>query len=110
MATSENDEKNVLQSRGRPRVPVDYPVSFTGDDGSGHGTVTNLTLAGGEIKSNIQPPIGARLSLHVQPPSARPSIVIALAIVRWKEGDRCGLEFVRFEGDAKEQLKDMLNQ
>ena len=49
MATSENDEKNVLQSRGRPRVPVDYPVSFTGDDGSGHGTVTNLTLAGGEM-------------------------------------------------------------
>jgi hypothetical protein len=110
MAISENDEKNVAQSRARPRVPVDYPASFTADDASGHGTVTNLTLVGGEIKCDIQLLPGARLSLHVQPPSARPSIVIALAIVRWAEGDRCGLEFVRFEGDAKDQLKDMLNQ
>ncbi len=110
MATSENDEKNVAQSRSRPRVPVDYPASFTGDDVSGHGTVTNLTLAGGEVKSDMQLPLGTRVSLHVRPPGARPSIVIALAIVRWKEGERFGLEFVRFEGDAKEQLKDMLNQ
>ena len=110
MATSESDDKKTLQSRGWPRVPVDYPVLFTGDESSGHGTVTNLTLAGGEMKSAIQLPLGARLSLHMQPPSARPIIVIALAIVRWKEGDRYGIEFVRFEGDAKEQLKDMLNQ
>lgn len=110
MATSGNDEKKVLQSRSRPRVPVDYPASFTGDDVSGHGTVRNLTLAGGEIESAVQLPLGAGLRLHVQPPSARPSIVIALGIVRWKEGERYGLEFVRFEGDAKEQLKDMLNQ
>ncbi|MBL8037745.1 PilZ domain-containing protein [Nitrospira sp. CMX1] len=110
MATSDHDEKKALQSRRRPRVSVDYPASFTAEETSGHATVTNLTLAGGEIESNIQLPIGARLSLHVLPPSARPSIVIALAIVRWKEGNRYGLEFVRFEGDAKEQLKDMLNQ
>lgn len=110
MATSENDEEKAAQSRARLRVLVDYPTSFTGDDASGHGTVTNLTLAGGEITSDIQLPLGARVSLRVQPPGARPSIIIALAIVRWKEGERFGLEFVRFEGDAKEQLKDMLNQ
>lgn len=110
MATSENDEESVLYSMRLPRVPVDYPASFTADDASGLGTVTNLTLAGGEIRCNIQLLPGAHLSLYVQPPSARPSIVIALAIVRWTEGDRCGLEFVRFEGDAKDQLKDMLNQ
>lgn len=110
MATSENDGKKAVQPRARPRVPVDYPASFTGDEASGQGTVTNLTLAGGEITSDRQPPLGARVSLQVQPPGARPSIIIALAIVRWKEGERFGLEFVRFEGDAKEQLKDMLNQ
>ncbi len=107
MATSENDQ---TKARERLRVPVDYPVSFTGDEVSGQGTVTNLTISGGEITSAIQLPLGTGLSLHVQLPSARPPIVIALAIVRWKEEDRCGLEFVRFEGDAKEQLKDMLNQ
>lgn len=96
--------------RGRPRVSVDYPVQFTADEGSGHGMMTNLTLAGGEVDSPIQLPIGARVCLHVQPSGARPPITIAFAIVRWKRSDRFGLEFVRFDGNAKEQLKDMLNQ
>jgi hypothetical protein len=110
MTPPEKDHKEALQSRGRPRVPVDYPVLFTGDEGSGHGTVLNLTLAGGEVESHVQLPIGAHLCLHVQPPGARPPIVIALAVVRWKRDDRFGLEFVRFDGNAKQQLEDMLNQ
>ena len=110
MTLPNKDDKKTVQPRGRPRVPVNYPVLFTGDEGSGHGTVMNLTLAGGEIESHVQYPIGARVCLHVQSSGARPPIVIALAVVRWTEGDRFGLEFVRFEGDAKDQLKEMLNQ
>ncbi len=70
----------------------------------------NLTIAGCEVENPGQFPIGAHVSLRLDPPSARPPITIALAIVRWQEHDRFGLEFVRFEGDAKEQLGDMLNQ
>lgn len=110
MSLPEKDDKKGLQPRARHRVPVDYPALFTGDEGSGQGIMVNLTLAGGEIKSPVQLPIGAHVCLHIQTPSARPPIIIALAIVRWKQGDRFGLEFVRFEGEAKEQLKDMLNQ
>ena len=110
MPPSQDDDKKNTGPRGRLRVPVDYPAAFTGDEGSGEGVVMNLTLAGGEIESQAPLQIGARLCLHVYPPSARPPIVIALAVVRWQQGNRFGLEFVRFEGQAKEQLKDMLNQ
>lgn len=110
MTLPKKDNKKEHEPRGRLRVPVDYPAQFTADEGSGHGTVMNLTLAGGEIESHVQLPVGARLCLHVRPSGARPPLTIALAIVRWKRGDRFGLEFVRFEGGAKEQLKDMLNQ
>jgi hypothetical protein len=110
MMPPEQDDEEELQPRGRPRVPVDYLVQFTGDEGSGHGIVRNLTLAGGEVESHIQLPIEACVRLHVQPPGARPPIIITLAVVRWKQGDRFGIEFVRFEGKAKDQLKDMLNQ
>ena len=72
--------------------------------------MTNLTIAGCEIESHVQLPIGAGVSLHVQASEARPPIIIALALVRWKNGARFGLEFVRFEGGTKEQLEDMLNQ
>jgi PilZ domain-containing protein len=109
MTPPQKDDKKA-QPRGRRRVQVDYPALFAGNEGSGHGTVTNLTIAGCEIESQVQLPIGAGLSLHVQTPEARPPIIIALAIVRWKNGDRFGLEFVRFEGGTKGQLEDMLNQ
>lgn len=70
----------------------------------------NLTVAGGEVESHSQFRIGAHVSVQVIPPGARPSITIALAIVRWQHSDRFGLEFIRFEGNAKVQLEDMLNQ
>ena len=70
----------------------------------------NLTISGGEIESDVPLPIGGNLHLHVQTSGARPPIVIALAIVRWKRDERYGIEFVRFQGDAKQQLEDMLNQ
>jgi len=99
-----------MQSRSRPRVAVDYPVLFSGDHISGEGVFRNLTISGGEIMSESPVSIGTQLHLQVQSSGARPPIVITLAIVRWKRDDRYGVEFVRFQGDAKQQLEDMLNQ
>ena len=108
--TSSEDNPTERQSRSRPRVPVDYPAVVSGEEGSAEGTVMNLTVTGCEVESPCRFSIGAHVSVHVVPPGARPSLTIALAIVRWQKSDRCGLEFVRFEGNAKEQLEDMLNQ
>ena len=94
----------------RPRIPVDYSATFTGEGISGNGTLTNLTISGAEIQSNADCPLDAPLCVHVQASGARPPIVVALAVVRWRRGDRFGIEFVRFEGHAKQQLEDMLNQ
>jgi hypothetical protein len=91
-------------------VPVDYPVLFSGDHISGEGMLKNLTISGSEIVSEVPFSIGAHLHLQVQSSGARPPIVITLAIVRWKRDDRYGIEFVRFQGDAKQQLEDMLDQ
>jgi hypothetical protein len=99
-----------MHSRNRPRIGVDYTVSFTGDQLTGHGTLTNLTLAGAEIRSGVDCPIDAHLCLSIHSSGARPPIVITLAVVRWKDADRFGVEFVRFEGHSKQQLEDMLNQ
>ena len=99
-----------MKPRSRSRVPVNYQISFTGDQVSGEGVLTNLAISGGEIETDVQCAIGTPLSLHVTLSGARSPILIALAIVRWKQEDRYGVEFVRFEGNAKQQLEDMLNQ
>lgn len=110
MTSSSEHDPNAPQLRGRPRISVDYPVVVTGEGRIAQGIVTNLTITGCEVESPGQFPIGAHVSLRLDPPSARPLIIIALAVVRWQESDRLGIEFVRFEGTAKRQLEDMLNQ
>lgn len=92
----------------RPRIAVDYTVTFTGDDVTGAGMLTNLTISGAEIQSLVHCPVGARLAVRVEASGARPPIVVSLAVVRWKNGDRFGVEFVRFEGQSKQQLEEML--
>lgn len=99
-----------MHSRIRPRIGVDYAATFTGDHLSGAGTLTNLTISGAEIQSAVDCPIDAHLCLRIQSSGARPPIVVTLAVVRWKREDRFGVEFVRFEGQSKPQLEDMLNQ
>jgi hypothetical protein len=72
--------------------------------------MTNLTITGGEIVSNLAAPIGAHFRVHIQLSGARSPIDIAIATVRWQRDHRFGVEFVRFEGNAKAQLEEMLNQ
>ena len=98
-----------MQPRTRSRIKVDYPVTFTGDQLSGSGTLTNLTISGAEIQIQTDFPIGSHLCLRVETTGARPPIMISLAVVCWKRSDRFGLEFVRFDGQSKQQLEDMLN-
>lgn len=99
-----------MQERGRPRIEVNYPVRLKGDGIEGTGTVTNLTITGGEIESDLPAPIGTHFRVHIQLSGARNPIDIAVATVRWQRDHRFGIEFVRFEGNAKAQLQQMLNQ
>ncbi len=99
-----------MQERGRPRIEVNYPVSLSGEGIEGTGTVTNLTITGGEIESDLPALIGAHFRVHIELSGARNPIDIAVATVRWQRDHRFGVEFVRFEGNAKAQLQQMLNQ
>lgn len=99
-----------MEPRANSRVPVDYEASFTSDVVNGTGLLKNLTIGGSEIESDAPLVVGTPLRLCIKTSGARPPIVIALGIVRWKQDHRYGVEFIRFEGAAKQQLEDMLNQ
>ena len=89
---------------------MDYPVTLSGEGGDGIGTMTNLTITGGEIASDLAAQIGTHFRVHIHLSGARSPIDIAIATVRWQRDRRFGVEFVRFEGNAKVQLQQMLNQ
>ena len=99
-----------MHERGRPRIEVNYPVTLSSEGGNGTGTMTNLTITGGEIESDLTTKIGAHFRVHIQLSGARSPIDIAIVMVRWQRDHRFGVEFVRFEDNAKAQLQQMLNQ
>ena len=99
-----------MKPRSKSRVPVNYRVSFSGDKGTGKGVLTDLAIGGGQIETDVRFDVGEHLRLQVELSGAREPIVIELAVIRWKEKDRFGLEFIRFEAQTKQHLQDMLNQ
>lgn len=99
-----------MQPRSQKRVCVDYPVTVSGEQGGGDGILSNLTITGGEINGPLDVTVGQSLWIHIRLTGARNPIDIAVATVRWTQDFRCGVEFVRFEGNAKAQLQEMLNQ
>jgi len=98
----------MMQPRERERVHASIPVEFSSDTVSGAGRVVNLAVSGCEIESEVAPPVEAHLTLQLQIPRQQEPLVIALAVVRWGKGTRFGVEFVRFEGAAGEQVRRLV--
>lgn len=99
-----------MHERVQPRIEVNYPVTLSGEGGEGTGTMTNFTITGGEIQSALAVSPGVHFRVHIHLSGARNPIDISVATVRWQRDSRFGVEFVRFEGNAKAQLQEMLNQ
>ena len=99
-----------MHERVRPRIEVNYPVTLSGEGGEGAGTMNNLTITGGEIESALAVSTGTHVGVRIHLSGARNPINITVATVRWQRDHRFGVEFVRFEGNAKAQLEEMLNQ
>jgi hypothetical protein len=98
-----------MQPRERERVHTNIPVEFTSDRLSGRGRVINLAVSGCEIESETPPPAETHLTLHLHLPRQQDPLVIALAMVRWAKAEHFGVEFVRFEGAAGEQLRRIVS-
>lgn len=99
-----------MSKRARPRVHVRVPVTFTGDQISGKGTMTNLAISGCEVESDAALPVKTHLCLHIHQPEGRLPVVVTLAIVRWVKQHRFGLEFIKFEAGAKKEFVQVLQQ
>ena len=86
------------------RVQTEFPVIFAGDSYVGEGTVLNVSVPGCEIYSKKLVPPGAYLEMKVLVPDSGVSLCVGLAKVRWSEGHRFGVEFIRMPGDDQVRL------
>lgn len=96
------------EQRIYPRWSVSVPVSFTGEQLRGEGTVTNLSLGGCAIQAHDRARKGSTLSLRIQLPDQDDPVTIATAEVRWTAPGGFGVQFLSVQHGELERLQRFL--
>jgi hypothetical protein len=97
-----------MDKRESIRVPVELPVSFSGDGIAGGGLITNLSAHGCVMSSEELLVAGTPLALHISLPAQDTLLKVDLAEVRWVDGEQYGLEFDRLPLQEKRRLEQFL--
>ncbi len=103
-------------SRGASRIPVHFPVTFTGFCLAGEGIVTNFSTGGLAIKSTQPIPPETCLTVDMSTFSPCTALMtwvrvpcsIDLAVVRWSRGTDMGLEILRIQPEGRQQLSHLI--
>ncbi len=96
-----------MERRGYPRFRVQFPISFSGDDIAGEGTVLDISKRGWKatvVTSTLSLQRGTYLKLRLSLPDQAPPMDVDLAVVRWAKGREFGLEFRMIGSEQEERL------
>lgn len=86
------------------RVSTHFPVIFAGEAYVGEGTVLNVSVPGCAIHSKKSVNPGSYLEMRMLVPDTTSPLSVGLARVRWCEGRRFGVEFIRMPGEDQVRL------
>jgi len=89
------DKGDVMQDRYSVRVPIDESVVFTTDERTGQGRVIDVSLPGCLMETPDRVKPGDYVQLKLSFPDHKAPMVVPLAVVRWADGNRLGVEFIR---------------
>jgi crotonobetainyl-CoA:carnitine CoA-transferase CaiB-like acyl-CoA transferase len=83
-----------MKNRYSQRVPVEGSVVFSGDEVTGQGRVIDVSLPGClmETPEMVKPGDYVHLKLTL---ADQKTMTVPLAVVRWADGNRIGVEFIR---------------
>ena len=97
-----------MQTRYSQRVGTDCSVIFSGGNGVGEGRIVNLSLPGCLLESTAQISSNDYIRLRLFMPDEQVPLEVNLAAVRWVDGSRIGLEFIRTSEDAQRRLERLV--
>jgi len=86
------------------RVHTHFPVVFAGEAYVGEGTVLNVSVPGCAVHSRKQVQPGSYLELRMLVPDTTSPLRVGLAKVRWCDGRRFGVEFIKMPGEDQVRL------
>ena len=86
-----------MSKRIRARVFVHRRITYRHAQGNGDGTLMDLSMQGCRIKGASSLTCGTRLRVWLWLPDQSLPVEIEQAVVRWIQGDRCGVSFLKVQ-------------
>jgi hypothetical protein len=99
-----------MQPRYKHRVPLTATVSFCNGELSGQGRVLDLTAPGCLVESPQKVLKGQYFQLQISLPDLNSPLSVKLAAVRWSEGGRFGLEFIKMDRPEQQTLDAFMTE
>lgn len=94
-----------MQTRYSQRVSVDCSVMFAGENVVGEGRILDLSLPGCLLESSKQMTAGQYIQMSLFLPDRATPLNVALAAVRWVDGSKLGVEFIRTSKEEQRRLE-----
>ena len=99
-----------MKPRYRERVQLKIPVIFTMGAQIGEGRVLDLTVPGCLIESPVTVHKGQSVQLKMFLPGLKRPFTVGLGVIRWTEGKKFGVEFIRMEEPERLLLNRFMAQ
>ena len=99
----------AFTSRPYRRFPVQRSVTYNAGPVQGRGTVWNLSMTGWRLSGDLPLRVGEVCSLTVTLPPYQ-LVYVAAAIVRWRRGEKYGVETLVMDEESRDELEDYLDQ
>lgn len=100
----DHHQEQIVEARYRGRLALRCSIVFADGTQTGEGQVRDVSVPGCLVESPVPLKVGAYLQLRLFLPDHQPPLLVSLAAVRWVQGLRFGLEFVRMEEKARIRL------
>jgi hypothetical protein len=99
-----------MKPRYSQRVQVNSPAIFSIGSLVGQGRVLDLTIPGCLLESPLSVKVGDRMQLKLILPGNQLPLCVSEGIVRWVNGIRCGVEFVKMSEKDRRQLNQFVTR
>ena len=97
-----------MEQRSYDRVGAEFAASISGSSYRAQGTVLNLSMLGCRCRATVVVQQGDRVGLLIHVPRYQHPLYVALAEVRWSQGQEFGVEFIHMELEDRHRLSEVI--
>jgi hypothetical protein len=100
--------KELVDQRQYDRVAVRLPATCRGEHSGGKGVVTDISMRGCMLETDVQLMEGELIEISFQPSDPVQPVIVEAAVVRSARSGSVGFEFLRLQPNEKETLHQFM--